>query len=177
MGFPCSEQPVRPRIQEQASTLTLENHESMEICVDNKPTTNLKATSADFHSRTPNSTIHSTSQIPTPPLTVSAPTPIPLDPATKTAQIIAQIKEKAYAKTRCDHNPGQYQEWTSQMRAPDCEANHRNVLVVHRTKCECKQKMQVWTENMRNNLSVLSSFWSVLRMSVSVLRMSVGVLR
>jgi hypothetical protein len=86
-------------MKEQASTLTLENHESMEICVDNKPTT--KATSTDCHSRTPNSTIHSTSQIPTPPLTVSAPTPTPLDPATKTAQIIAQIKERAYAKTRC----------------------------------------------------------------------------
>ena len=28
--------------------------------------------------------------------------PIPLDPATKTAQIIAQIKERAYAKTHCD---------------------------------------------------------------------------
>ena len=39
--------------------------------------------------------------MPTPPLTVSAPVPIPLDPATKTAQIIAQIKERAYAKTHC----------------------------------------------------------------------------
>ena len=38
----------------------------------------------------------------TPPLTVSAPVPIPLDPAIKTAQIIAQIKERADAKTHCD---------------------------------------------------------------------------
>jgi hypothetical protein len=82
-------------------TATLDNNESMDICVDNtlvsEPTT--KATSSNCHSRTPNSTIHSTSQMPTPPLTVSAPAPIPLDPATKTAQIIAQIKERAYAKT------------------------------------------------------------------------------
>ena len=90
-------------MKEQAHlpTLTLENNESMEISIDNnlisEPTT--KVTSMNCHSRTPNSTSHSTSQIPTPPLTVSAPTPIPLDPATKTAQIIAQIKEKAYANT------------------------------------------------------------------------------
>lgn len=81
--------------------VTLENNESMEICVDNnlvpEPTT--KAISSNCHIKTPNATIHSTSQMPTPPLTVSAPTPIPLDPATKTAQIIAQIKERAYAKT------------------------------------------------------------------------------
>ena len=90
-------------VKEQAysPTPTLENDESMEISVDNnlvsEPTT--KATSTNFHSRTPNSTSRSTGQMSTPPLTVSAPTPIPLDPATKTAQIIAQIKKRAYAKT------------------------------------------------------------------------------
>ena len=89
--------------QAHLPTLTLENNERMEMSVDNKlvfePTT--KATSTNCHGRTPNSTNHSNGQMPTPPLTVSAPTPIPLDPATKTAQIIAQIKERAYAKTHC----------------------------------------------------------------------------
>ena len=82
-------------MKEQAHlpTLNLEKNESMEICEDNnlvlEPKT--KATSTNCHN----------GQIPTPPLTISAPTPIPLDPATKTAQIIAQIKERAYAKTHC----------------------------------------------------------------------------
>jgi hypothetical protein len=80
---------------------TLDNDEDMNISSDNslfsEPTS--KAKSTNYHSRTPNSTSHSTGQMLTPPLTVSAPTPIPLDPATKTAQIIAQIKERAYAKT------------------------------------------------------------------------------
>ena len=39
--------------------------------------------------------------MPTPSLTVVAPEPILLDPVTKTAQIIVQIKERAYAKTHC----------------------------------------------------------------------------
>ena len=91
-------------VNEQAHLpkLTLENNGSMEISADNnlvsEPTT--KATSTNCHSRTPNSTSHSTGQMLTPPLTVSAPMPTPLDPATKTAQIIAQIKERAYAKTQ-----------------------------------------------------------------------------
>ena len=82
-------------MKEQAHlpTLNLEKNESMAICEDNnlvlEPKT--KATSTNCHN----------GQIPTPPLTISAPTPIPLDPATKTAQIIAQIKERAYAKTHC----------------------------------------------------------------------------
>ena len=87
--------------QAQLPTPTLENDENMDVSEDDslfsEPTT--KATSTNCHSRTPNCTSHSTGQMPTPPLTVSAPTPIPLDPATKTAQIIAQIKERAYAKT------------------------------------------------------------------------------
>ena len=89
--------------QVQLPTPTVENDEDMEVSSDNsyfsEPTT--KATSTNCHSRTPNSTIHLTSQMPTPPLTVVAPAPILLDPATKTAQIIAQIKERAYAKTHC----------------------------------------------------------------------------
>ena len=89
--------------QAQLPTPTPENDEDMDVSSDNslfsEPTT--KATSTNCHSRTPNSTIHSTSQMPTPPLTVSAPAPILLDPAAKTAQIIAQIKERAYAKTHC----------------------------------------------------------------------------
>ena len=81
-------------------TLTLEINESMDISADNNLVSESTAKGAftNCHSRTPNSTGHSTGQMPTPPLTVSAPTPIPLDPATKTAQIIAQIKERAYAK-------------------------------------------------------------------------------
>ena len=90
-------------MKEQAllPTPTLESDESMEISADNNlvSESTTKATSTNCHSRTPNSTSHSTGQMLTPPLTVSAPTPIPLDPATKTAQIIAQIKERAYAKT------------------------------------------------------------------------------
>lgn len=83
--------------QAHLPTLALENNESMETRDNN-------LVSASYHSRTPNSTSHSAGQMLTPPstvppLTVSAPTPIPLDPATKTAQIIAQIKERAYAKT------------------------------------------------------------------------------
>ena len=80
------------KVQAYLPTLTLENNESMETRNDN-------LVSARCHSRTPNSTSHSAGQMLTPPLTVSAPTPIPLDPATKTAQIIAQIKERAYGKT------------------------------------------------------------------------------
>jgi hypothetical protein len=37
--------------------------------------------------------------MPTPPLTVSTPMQVPLDPATKAAQTIAQIKKRAYAET------------------------------------------------------------------------------
>ena len=89
--------------QVQLPTPTVENDEDMEVSSDNslfsEPTT--KATSTNCHSRTPNSTIHLTSQMPTLPLTVVAPAPILLDPATKTAQIIAQIKERANAKTHC----------------------------------------------------------------------------
>lgn len=77
--------------------------ESMEMSVDknliSEPTT--KATSTSCCSKTPISTGHSTGQMLSPPLTdcsFSAPTPTPLDPATKTAQIIAQIKERAYAR-------------------------------------------------------------------------------
>ena len=90
-------------MKEQAHlpTPALENDEDMDVSSDDslfaEPTT--KTTSTNCHSRTPNSTSHLTGQMPTPPLTISAPTPIPLDPATKTAQIIAQIKERAYAKT------------------------------------------------------------------------------
>ena len=89
--------------QEHLPTFTLENNEGMVISTDNNlvPKPTRKATSTNCLSRTPNSTSHSASQMPTPPLTVSAPAPIPLDPATKTAQIIAQIKERAYAKTHC----------------------------------------------------------------------------
>jgi hypothetical protein len=88
--------------QAQLPTPTLENNEDMDVSDDNnslfsEPTA--KDTSTNYHNRTPNPTSHSTGQMPTPPLTVSVPTPIPLDPATKTAQIIAQIKERAYAKT------------------------------------------------------------------------------
>ena len=87
--------------QAQLQILTLENNENMDVSADNnlfsEPTTKA-TTSMNCHSRTPNFTSHSTGQMLTPPLTVSAPTPIPLDPATKTAQIIAQIKERAYAK-------------------------------------------------------------------------------
>ena len=80
-----------------------ENNGTMEISADNssisEPTT--RATFTNCHSRTPNSASNPTSEMLTPPLTdhsSSAPTPLPLDPATKTAQIIAQIKERAYAK-------------------------------------------------------------------------------
>ena len=89
-------------MQERAHlpTFTLENNESMEISADNNLVfESTKATSTNCLSRTPNSTSHSKIQMPTPPLTVCAPAPIPLDPATKTAQIIAQIKERAYAKS------------------------------------------------------------------------------
>ena len=76
-------------------------NQNMDVSEDDslfsEPTT--KATSTNCHTKTPNSTNHPTGQMLTPPLTVSLPTPIPLDPATKTAQIIAQIKERAYAKT------------------------------------------------------------------------------
>jgi len=94
-------------MKEQAHppTLTRENNESMEISDDNNsisgPTT--KVTSTSCHSRTPNSTSDSTSQMLTPPSmdhSFSVPTPLPSDPATKTAQIIAQIKARAYAKTQ-----------------------------------------------------------------------------
>jgi hypothetical protein len=85
--------------------LTRENNESMETSADNKsisePTS--VATSSNCHNRTPNTTSHSTAQILTPPLTedsFSARTPFPIDPATKTAQIVAQIKARAYAKTQ-----------------------------------------------------------------------------
>ena len=88
------------REQAQLPTPAVENDKDMDVSSDNslfsEPTT--KATSTNYHSRTPNSTIHSTSQMPTPPLTVVAPAPILLDPVTKTAQIIAQIKERANAK-------------------------------------------------------------------------------
>ena len=90
--------------QTHLPTLAREN-ESMEISVDknliSEPTT--KATSTSCHSKTPIVTSHSSGQMLTPPSTdrsFSASTPIPLDPATKTAQIIAQIKERAYARTR-----------------------------------------------------------------------------
>jgi hypothetical protein len=78
-------------MKEQAHlpTLTLENNESMEINANNdliyEFTT--KATSPNCQMLTP-LTDHS----------FSAPTPILLDPATNTVQIIAQIKERAYAK-------------------------------------------------------------------------------
>ncbi|KAF8806404.1 hypothetical protein BYT27DRAFT_7212091 [Phlegmacium glaucopus] len=86
-------------------TLTWENDESMEISVDNNPISEptTKSTSTNCHSRTPNSTSHSTDQMLTSPVTdhsFSAPTPLPLDPATKAAQIIAQIKARAYAKSQ-----------------------------------------------------------------------------
>jgi hypothetical protein len=88
-------------MKEQAHlpTLTLGNDESMEIIADNNlvSESTTKATSTNCYSRTPISTSHSAGQMLTP-LTVSAPTST-LDPATKTAQIIAQIKERAYAKT------------------------------------------------------------------------------
>ena len=79
-------------VKEQAHlpTLTLENNESMEVNANNDFISEFttKATSPNCQMLTPPLTDHS----------FPAPTPILLDPATKTAQIIAQIKERAYAK-------------------------------------------------------------------------------
>ena len=88
--------------QTQRPTLT---QESLELSADNNLISErtIKATPTNCHNTTPIFTSHLTGQMLIPPLTdpsFSAPTPFPLDPATKTAQIIAQIKERAFAKTQ-----------------------------------------------------------------------------
>ena len=82
--------------------LTRENNESVESSPDINTIpepTKTQAISSNCHSRTPNPTSHSTSQMLSPSTIHSFSAPLlPLDPTTKTAQIIAQIKERAYAE-------------------------------------------------------------------------------